>query len=38
MAEAGIEVRPPLAEAGRDVWLVMSMPLKVPVTEASSST
>jgi hypothetical protein len=35
MAEAGIEVRPPLANAGRDDWLVMSMPVPVPVVEAS---
>jgi hypothetical protein len=35
MAEAGIEVRPSLEEAGRDDWLVMSMPLKVPVPEAT---
>jgi hypothetical protein len=35
MAEAGIEVRPSLEEAGRDDWLVMSMPVKVPVTESS---
>ena len=35
MAEAGIEVRPSLEEAGRDDWLVMSMPVKVPVTETS---
>lgn len=35
MAEAGIEVRPSLAEAKRDDWLVMSMPVQVPVTEAS---
>jgi hypothetical protein len=34
MAEAGIEVRPPLKDAGRDDWLVMSMPLLVPVHEA----
>ena len=35
MAEAGIDVRPPLDEAGRDDWLVMSMPVKVRVVEAS---
>ena len=35
MAEAGIEVRPSLEEAKRDDWLVMSMPLKVPVAETS---
>ena len=35
MAEAGIEVRPSLEEAGRDDWLVMSMPVKVPVPEVS---
>jgi hypothetical protein len=35
MAEAGIEVRPSLANAGRDDWLVMSMPVAVPVVEAS---
>jgi hypothetical protein len=35
MAEAGIEVRPSLAEAGRDDWLVMSMPVPVPVVETS---
>ena len=35
MAAAGIEVRPSLAEAGRDDWLVMSMPVTVSVTEAS---
>ena len=35
MAKAGIEVRPPLANAGRDDWLVMSMPVAVPVVEAS---
>jgi hypothetical protein len=35
MAEVGIEVRPSLEKAGRDDWLVMSMPLKVPVVEAS---
>lgn len=34
MAEAGIEVRPALKDAGRDDWLVMSMPVKVPVVEA----
>ena len=35
MAEAGIEVRPSLEEAGRDDWLVMSMPVNPPVVEAS---
>lgn len=35
MAEAGIEVRPSLEEAKRDDWLVMSMPLKVPIAETS---
>lgn len=35
MAEAGIEVRPSLKDAGRDDWLVMSMPVEVPVPEAS---
>ena len=35
MAEAGIEVRPSLKDAGRDAWLVMSMPVEVPVPEAS---
>jgi hypothetical protein len=35
MAEAGIQVRPSLEEAGRDDWLIMSIPLKVPVTETS---
>ena len=35
MAEAGIEVRPSLEEAKRDDWLVMSMPVRVPVTKAS---
>ena len=35
MAEAGIEVRPALKDAGRDDWLVMSMPVKVPVLEPS---
>lgn len=35
MAEAGIEVRPSLEEAKRDDWLVMSMPVEVPVPEAS---
>ena len=35
MAEAGIEVRPSLAEAKRDDWLVMSMPVRVAVPEAS---
>ena len=35
MAEAGIEVRPSLEDARRDDWLVMSMPVEVPVAEAS---
>jgi len=35
MAEAGIEVRPSLEEARRDDWLVMSMPVEVPVPGAS---
>jgi hypothetical protein len=35
MTEAGIEVRPSLEEAGRDDWLVMSMPVNVPVAETS---
>src|SRR6202167_2660628 len=35
MAEAGIEVRPSLEEAERDDWLVMSMPVEVPVPEVS---
>jgi hypothetical protein len=35
MAEAGIEVRPSLEEAERDDWLVMSIPVNVPVTESS---
>jgi hypothetical protein len=35
LAEAGIEVRPSLEEAKRDDWLVMSMPVEVPVHEAS---
>jgi hypothetical protein len=35
MAEAGIEVRPSLEEAKRDDWLVMSMPVEVPVPETS---
>ena len=34
LAEAGIEVRPALKDAGRDDWLVMSMPVEVPVPEA----
>jgi len=33
LAEAGIEVRPSLEEAKRDDWLVMSMPVEVPVPE-----
>ena len=35
MAEAGIEVRPALKDTGRDDWLVMSMPVEVPVPKAS---
>jgi hypothetical protein len=35
MGEAGIELRPSLSEARRDDWLVMSMPVRVPVQEAS---
>ena len=35
MAEAGIEVQPSLEEAKRDDWLVMSMPVPVPVVETS---
>jgi hypothetical protein len=35
MAEAGIVVEPSLEKGGRDDWLVMSMPLKVPVVETS---
>jgi hypothetical protein len=35
MAEAGIEVRPSLEEAKRDDWLVMSMPVEVPVPQTS---
>jgi hypothetical protein len=34
MAEAGIEVRPAIKDAGHDDWLVMSMPVQVPVPEA----
>ena len=34
MAEAGIVVQPSLAEAGRDDWLVMSMPAQTEVREA----
>lgn len=34
MAEAGIVVTPSLADAGRDDWLVMSMPVQVEVREA----
>lgn len=34
MAEAGIVVRPSLEEAGRDDWLVMSMPAQTDVREA----
>lgn len=33
MAEAGIVVTPSLAEAGRDDWLVMSMPVQAEVLE-----
>jgi hypothetical protein len=35
LAEAGIEMRPALKDAGRDDWLVMSMPIQVPVVETS---
>jgi len=35
MAEAGIDIRPSLQEAKRDDWLVMSMPVTVPVMEVS---
>ena len=35
LAEAGIEIRPALKDAGRDDWLVMSMPVPVPLVEAS---
>lgn len=31
MAEAGIVVQPPLEDAGRDDWLIMSMPAKAEV-------
>jgi hypothetical protein len=34
MAEAGIVEHPSLEDAGRDDWLVMSMPVKFPVPEA----
>lgn len=34
MAEAGIVMTPSLAEAGRDDWLVMSMPVQAEVREA----
>ena len=34
MTEAGIVVQPSLEGAGRDDWLVMSMPVPVPVQEA----
>ena len=34
MAEAGIVVQPSLEDAGRDDWLVMSMPVQVPVPQA----
>jgi type I restriction and modification enzyme subunit R-like protein len=34
MADAGIVVRPSLAEAGRDDWLVMSIPAQTEVREA----
>jgi hypothetical protein len=34
LGEAGILVQPPLAEAGRDDWLVMSVPVTVTVKEA----
>jgi hypothetical protein len=33
MAGAGIVVQPSLEDAGHDDWLVMSMPVKVPVPE-----
>ena len=33
MAEAGIVAQPALKDAGRDDWLVMSMPVPVPVEE-----
>jgi hypothetical protein len=35
LAEAGIEVRPALKDAGRDDWPVMSMPVPVPVVEVT---
>lgn len=35
MAGAGIEVLPSLEDAGRDDWLVMSIPVLVPVVPAS---
>jgi hypothetical protein len=34
LTEAGILVQPPLGEAGRDDWLVMSLPVTVEVREA----
>jgi len=34
MTEAGIVMTPSLADAGRDDWLVMSMPVQVEVREA----
>lgn len=34
MTEAGIVMTPSLADAGRDDWLVMSMPVRVEVREA----
>jgi Type I restriction enzyme R protein N terminus (HSDR_N) len=34
MVEAGIVVQPPLEDAGRDDWLVMSMPAQAPVPDA----
>jgi hypothetical protein len=34
MTEAGIVVQPSLEDAGRDDWLVMSMPAQVPVPDA----
>jgi hypothetical protein len=35
MADAGIELHPSLEQAGRDDWLVMSIPVPVPVTGTS---
>jgi hypothetical protein len=35
MAAAGIEVKPALKDAARDDWLIMSMPVEVPVPEVS---